>query len=108
MITHPPLRTDPSPTYRPCTMTDVVGSRPAQRSGCAVALGGDDVLSVTWHPEGLGGRNGVTRVSHLGGRDDRRHMDRRQAEGLATQYLGPHRVERELPGRGVEWTRGPG
>jgi len=72
-----------------------------------VATAGDDILAITWHPEGLGGRNGVARVSHLDGRDDRRQMDRRQAEALATAQFGPEKSERELPGRGVEWTRGP-
>lgn len=67
----------------------------------------DDILAISWRPEGLGGRNGVTRVSHLDGRDDRRQMDRRQAEALAISHFGPNRTERELPGRGVEWTQGP-
>jgi hypothetical protein len=66
----------------------------------------NDVLSITWHPEGLGGRAGVARVAHLDGRDDRRQMDRRQAEALAVLHFGPGLVAHELPGRGVEWTRG--
>ena len=70
--------------------------------------GGDVVLSITWHPRGLGGRFGEARLSHLDGRDDRRQMDRRQAEALATSYFGVTRGERELPGQGVEWTRAQG
>jgi hypothetical protein len=69
--------------------------------------GGDVVLSITWHPEGLGGRVGVARLSHLDGRDDRRQMDRREAQALANSYFGPQPTQRDLPGRGVEWTRGP-
>jgi hypothetical protein len=69
---------------------------------------GDVVLSITWHPTGLAGRSGTARVSHLDGRDDRRPMDRHGAEALAVECFGPQRVERALPGRGVEWTRGPG
>ena len=69
---------------------------------------GDVILSITWHPVGLGGRSGTARVSHLDGRDDRRHMDRAGAEALATQCFGPGPVQRELPGQGVEWTRPPG
>jgi hypothetical protein len=69
---------------------------------------GDVVLSITWHPGGLGGRSGTARVSHLDGRDDRRQLDRADAEALATECFGPGRVQRELPGQGVEWTRGPG
>jgi hypothetical protein len=67
---------------------------------------GDVVLSITWHPRGLGGRNGLARVSHLDGRDDRRAMDRREALALATSIFGEHRAEHDLPGQGVEWTRG--
>jgi hypothetical protein len=69
--------------------------------------GDDVVLSITWHPGGLGGRTGVARLSHLDGRDDRRDMDRRQAEVLATSTFGPDKAERELPGKGVEWSRAP-
>jgi hypothetical protein len=69
---------------------------------------GDVVLSITWHPAGLGGRGGVARVSHLDGRDDRREMNRRQCEELATSVFGPDATVRELPGQGVEWTRAPG
>ncbi len=53
-------------------------------------------------------RSGTARVSHLDGRDDRRPMDRHGAEALAVEVFGPQRVERALPGQGVEWTRGPG
>ncbi len=67
---------------------------------------GDVVLSITWHPEGLGGRSGVARVSHLDGRDDKRPMSRRQAEALATSYLGDTITSRPLSNQGVEWTRG--
>ena len=67
---------------------------------------GDVVLSITWHPEGLGGRSGVARVSHLDGRDDRRPMDRRQAGALASSYFGDTTTARPLPNQGVEWTRG--
>ncbi len=69
---------------------------------------GDVVLSVTWHPVGLGGRTGLARVSHLDGRDDRRQMDRRQALTLAISIFGNNRIEHELPGPGIEWTAGPG
>ncbi len=80
----------------------------ASEGSRAVGFGaGDVVLSITWHPSGLGGRIGVARVSHLDGRDDRRHLDRQQAEALATSYFGPARAERALPGQGVEWTGGP-
>jgi hypothetical protein len=68
---------------------------------------GDVVLSITWHPGGLGGRSGLARLSHLDGRDDRREMDRRQALALATSIFGEHRAEHDLPGHGVEWTRAP-
>jgi len=50
----------------------------------------------------------MTRVSHLDGRDDRRPMDRRQAEALAGAHFGPGRLERALPGGGVEWARDTG
>jgi hypothetical protein len=69
--------------------------------------GGDVVLSITWHPVGLGGRSGTARLSHLDGRDDRRQVDRSGAEALATECFGVGWVQRELPGHGVEWTRGP-
>ncbi len=68
---------------------------------------GDVVLSITWHPGGLGGRSGEARLSHLDGRDDRRPMDKQGAEELAAQCFGAQRSRRELPGQGVEWTRGP-
>jgi hypothetical protein len=68
---------------------------------------GDVVLSITWHPGGLGGRSGVIRLSHLDGRDDRREMDRRHAEALATSIFGAHMAARELPGQGVEWGPAP-
>jgi hypothetical protein len=68
---------------------------------------GDVVLSITWRPTGLGGRNGELRISHLDGRDDRRSMDKREAQSLATTYFGPTVVERMLPGQGIEWTRAP-
>ena len=38
------------------------------------------------------------RVSHLDGRDDRRPMDRRQAQALASERFGPRCLERALPG----------
>jgi hypothetical protein len=68
---------------------------------------GDVVFSITWHPVGLGGRSGLARVSHLDGRDDRRPMDRGQAQALATAIFGEGRSERALPAQGVEWTRAP-
>jgi hypothetical protein len=67
---------------------------------------GDVVLSITWYPGGLGGRSGVARVSHVDGRDDKREMDRRHAEALASSYFGATMSRQELPGQGVEWTRG--
>jgi hypothetical protein len=67
---------------------------------------GDVVLSITWHPSGV--RSGTARLSHLDGRDDRRQLDRSGADALATECLGAGRVQRELPGNGVEWTRAPG
>jgi hypothetical protein len=67
----------------------------------------DVVLSITWHPASLGGRSGVIRVSHLDGHDDHRQMDRRDAEALAILHLGMVRVERQLQGQGVEWTKSP-
>jgi hypothetical protein len=69
---------------------------------------GDVVFSITWHPAGLGGRSGVARVSHLDGRDDRRDLNRRQSEELAISIFGSNPAVRELPGQGVEWTRGSG
>ena len=68
---------------------------------------GDVVFSITWHPAGMGGRSGVARISHLDGRDDRRPMDRRDAEALAVSHFGPAPAQRELPGHGIEWTRAP-
>jgi len=68
---------------------------------------GGVVLSITWHPGGLGGRSGMARVSHLDGRDDKREMNRLQAEALASSFFGATMSRRELPGQGVEWTRGP-
>ena len=68
---------------------------------------GDVVLSITWHPGGLGGRSGEARLSHLDGRDDRRAMDMRGAEELAARCFGEQPIATELPGQGVEWTRGP-
>jgi hypothetical protein len=69
---------------------------------------GDVVLSITWHPVGLGGRTGLARVSHLDGRDDRRHMDRREALAMAISIFGDDPIEHDLTGQGVEWTRAPG
>jgi len=69
--------------------------------------GSHEVLSITWHPASLGGRSGVARISHLDGHEDRRQMDRQDAEVLATLLVGVGRVERQLQGRGVEWTRSP-
>jgi hypothetical protein len=67
---------------------------------------GDVGLSITWYPGGLGGRSGVARVSHVDGRDEEREMDRRHAEALASSYFGATMFRQELPGQGVEWTRG--
>ncbi len=67
---------------------------------------GDVVLSITWHPGGLGGRSGVARVSHLDGRDDKREMNRLQAHALASSCFGATMAERELPSQGVEWAPG--
>ncbi len=69
---------------------------------------GDVVLAITWHPAGLGSRNGVARVMHLDGRDDRREMSRRQCEELVTSVFGSNPAVRELTGQSVEWTRGAG
>ena len=71
---------------------------------------GDVVLSITWHPGGLGGRSGVARVSHLDGRDDKREMNRLQAQALASSCFGatmararaPRPRRRVGPGRAVD------
>ena len=75
-----------------------------QHNWCPAIATDDVVLSITWHPGGLGGRSGMVRVSHLDGHDDHRQMDRREAEALATVHMGTDRIERPLPGHGVEWT----
>jgi hypothetical protein len=66
---------------------------------------GDVVLSITWHPSGLGGRSGEARLSHLDGRHDRRTMDMHGAAELAARCFGDQLLRRELPGQGLEWTR---
>lgn len=67
---------------------------------------GELVLAVTWRPYAPGGRTGQTAVSYGDGEGDRGDMTLVDAERLAQDYFGAHKVQLPLSGGGVEWVRG--
>jgi len=91
------------------TVTLGLSPRPAVIHDVAVVQErwvGELVLAVTWRPHAPGGRTGQTAVSYGDGEGDRGDMTLVDAERLAHDYFGAHKVQLPLAGGGVEWVRG--